>query len=320
MKTYVLEAIKRIKRFSEKFDVSSTLCDKTWVVFNDTGEREIYIFQPNGSVIITKNGVGIKGKWEWISTNKSLVINSNDKVIMLHPEYIDKTVLALTLDGTYKMVFLIEQGNKSSFAPKTLTELEQYFIDKEERLIAEEKRIKELNERRRKEDLMRFKEEVRRVKEEYERKQHEEMIRIIAERQKQEEEAKKRQKQEEEKLRVEQEKKRLEKEQQERVRKQKEREQIMARQKQEAKELSAQIDKLLVLISNPIVNFVFSILILGCFFKGKIINNPWLLFVLLSICALITYALHQIYNNIHIKRINEWKKKHPNDFRNIYLK
>lgn len=142
MKTYVLEAIRRIKRFSEKFDVSTTLCDKTWVVFNDTGERELYIFQPDGSVIITKNGIGIKGKWEWIATNKSLVINSNDNVIMLHPEYIDKTILALNLDGTQKMAFLIEQGNKEAFAAKTLAQLEQFFVEKEKQLIDDEnKRI-----------------------------------------------------------------------------------------------------------------------------------------------------------------------------------
>lgn len=163
MKTYVLEVIKRIKRFSEKFDVSSTLCDKTWVVFNDTGERELYIFQPNGSVIITKNGVGIKGKWEWISTNKSLVINSNDKVIMLHPEYIDKTILALNLDGTQKMAFLIEQGNKEAFAAKTLAQLEQYFENKEKLLIAEQNRkIAEEERKRIEEERRRTAEEERR--------------------------------------------------------------------------------------------------------------------------------------------------------------
>lgn len=80
-------------------------------MFNDTGERELYIFQPDGSVIITKNGIGIKGTWEWIATNKSLVINSNGKVIMLHPEYIDKTILALNLDGTNMMAFLIEENH-----------------------------------------------------------------------------------------------------------------------------------------------------------------------------------------------------------------
>lgn len=139
MKTYVLEAIKRIKRFSEKFDVSTTLCDKTWVVFNDTGERELYIFQPDGTTFITKNGVGIKGKWHWISANQSLIINKDDNVIMLHPEYIDKTILALNIDGTNKMAFLIEEKHLKSFPANTLAQLEQYFIRKERYLIEKDK-------------------------------------------------------------------------------------------------------------------------------------------------------------------------------------
>lgn len=139
MKTYVLEAIKRIKRFSEKFDVSTTLCDKTWVVFNDTGERELYIFQPDGTTFITKNGVGIKGKWHWVSANQSLIINKDDNVIMLHPEYIDKTILALNIDGTNKMAFLIEEKHLESFPANTLAQLEQYFIRKERYLIEKDK-------------------------------------------------------------------------------------------------------------------------------------------------------------------------------------
>lgn len=143
MKTYYLDVIQRIRRFSEQFNVSTTLCDKTWVVFNDTGEREVYIFKPDGTIYITNDGVGIKGKWEWISENKSLIINKDGNVIMLHPEFVDNTVLALTLDGTREMAFLIEQGDLDAFEAKTLTQLEQYFIDKENHYISEEKNIRE---------------------------------------------------------------------------------------------------------------------------------------------------------------------------------
>ena len=171
MKTYLLEVINRIKRFSEKFDVSTTLCNKTWVVFNDSGERELYIFQPDGSVIITNNGIGIKGRWEWISANNSLLIIRDDNVVMLHPEFIDSTILALTLDGTQKMAFLIEQANKEAFEAKTLTQLDKYFKKKEKLLIeAEERSRKEKEERERKEK----EERERKEREERERKKKEE--------------------------------------------------------------------------------------------------------------------------------------------------
>ncbi len=138
MKTYILDVIHRIRRFSEELDVATNLCNRTWTVFNDTGEREVYIFQNNGSVIITSDGIGIQGKWTWMPEDNTLIINKDGNVIMLHPEYIDKTILALTLDGTNKISFLIDQKNNVTFAPKTLDQLEQYFIDKEQRLIEAE--------------------------------------------------------------------------------------------------------------------------------------------------------------------------------------
>lgn len=172
MKTYFLDVIKRIKRFSEEFNVQTTLCDKTWTVFNDTGEREVYIFQPDGTVFITSNGIGIKGKWHWLSANRSLIINKDDNVMMFHPEFIDNTILALTLDGTSKMAFLIEQGNKNAFAAKTLAQLEDYFIIKEKKLIEDEKQRREEEERRKEEEKRRNEEEKRRKEEE----QHEKWL------------------------------------------------------------------------------------------------------------------------------------------------
>lgn len=192
MKTYFLDVIKRIKRFSEEFNVQTTLCDKTWTVFNDTGEREVYIFQPDGTVFITSNGIGIKGKWHWLSANKSLIINKDDNVMMFHPEFIDNTILALTLDGTNKMAFLIEQGNINAFAAKTLAQLEDYFVIKEKKLIEDEKRRREEEERRKEEEEKRRKEEEekRRKEEEDKRKKEEE------EKRRKEEEDKKRREEE----------------------------------------------------------------------------------------------------------------------------
>lgn len=180
MKTYFLDAIKRIKRFSEKFNVSTTLCDKTWVVFNDTGEREVYIFLPDESVFITSDGIGIKGKWHWVSANESLIINKDDNVLMFHPAFIDNTILALTLDGTNKMAFLIEQGNQNAFAAKNLSQLEKYFERKEQELIQaendriERERLQAIEDDRRHKAEEEKREEERRKKEEA--KRHEEWL------------------------------------------------------------------------------------------------------------------------------------------------
>jgi len=264
MKTYILEAYKRIKRFSEKFDVSTTLCDKTWVVFNDTGERELYIFQPDGTAFITKNGIGIKGLWQWVSANQSLIINKNDNVIMLHPEYIDKTILALNVDGTNKIAFLIEEKHLRSFPANSLAELEQYFIRKERYLIKKDKLRVEWDRLHRFETAIN--EADRRIKE------HKQWL-----------------KDNEERL------------------------------KTEAAALRKKLEtaKCLYIV---VFLFLFYQLILWIYNYKLLYENesfPYWLFCLLSSLSFIIAAI--IDNNRTKNRIINWKKEHPNDYRNEYL-
>lgn len=138
MKTYNLDVIHRIKRFSKEFNASKALCDKTWIVFNDSGKREVYIFQLGGTLYITIDGVGVIGKWKWVAANNSLIINRDGKVMVLHPEFIDNSILALNLDGTNEMAFLINQKNEQFAAAKKTSQLEQLLIEKENILMAEE--------------------------------------------------------------------------------------------------------------------------------------------------------------------------------------
>lgn len=57
MKTYLLDSINRLKRFSQNLDVQATLCGRSWLVFNDSGDKEVYIFEPDNSLVISIKGV-----------------------------------------------------------------------------------------------------------------------------------------------------------------------------------------------------------------------------------------------------------------------
>lgn len=153
MKTYLLDTVNRIKRFSQSLDVSTILCNKPWVVFNDTGAKELYIFDTDKTVLIINNGVGVRKTWNWVPANKSLTINlENDTVIMLHPEFVNDTILALNLDGTQNYSFLIDENNRQNFAPQTLSELQQYLEDIERKAIEAVERTR-LEERRQREEI-----------------------------------------------------------------------------------------------------------------------------------------------------------------------
>jgi hypothetical protein len=50
-------------------------------------------------------------------------------------------VLVLTLDGTKDCVFLIEDQNRQSFAPKTLAQLQNHFEEKERKVLEAEQQL-----------------------------------------------------------------------------------------------------------------------------------------------------------------------------------
>ena len=131
MKTYLLETLNRYKKFSESLDAKAVLSNKAWVVFNDEGEKQVYIFQEDGTVLITTNGIGSVKTWKYIPANKSILINGEDNsFVMLRTAFVDENILAFQLDGTDRYAFMIDENNKALFAPKTLEELNTYLVDK----------------------------------------------------------------------------------------------------------------------------------------------------------------------------------------------
>ena len=131
MKTYLLETLNRYKRFSESLDAKAVLSNKAWIVFNDEGEKQVYIFQENGTVLITTNGIGSVKTWKYILVNKSILIKGDgNSFVMLRTAFVDENILAFQLDGTDRYAFMIDENNKALFAPKTLEELNIYLVDK----------------------------------------------------------------------------------------------------------------------------------------------------------------------------------------------
>lgn len=176
MKTYLFDTINRFKRFSKQLDAKTIICDKAWQVFNDSGEKELYIFNTDGTVLITLNGVVTHGTWQFIAANDSLIITAANQSYMVHPAFLDDCLFALQVDGTDQVAFLIDQKNSQSFAPQTYQQVIDYFAGKEkqEQLLIERKRKQEEEERTRKaEELRRKAEQDRRLREQEENRKRE---------------------------------------------------------------------------------------------------------------------------------------------------
>lgn len=135
MRTYLLDIADRFRRFDEQLDVKALLCNKSWQVFNDSGVKEIYIFQEDGSLIISLNGKVNRATWQYIPANRSLIINSDNESYMLRPFFQDENLFTLQLDGTREYSFLLNEAQRASFPVESLSDLKFYLEHKEERLL-----------------------------------------------------------------------------------------------------------------------------------------------------------------------------------------
>lgn len=137
MKTYLFEKINQYKLLSEKLDAKAILSNKAWRVFNDNNEKQVYIFQDNGTVLVTTNGIGTKMSWEYLTANKSIIIkNSDNSFVMLHPAFVAQNILVFKLDGTERCAFMIDENSLELSCLKSLSDIEQYFIELEQKKLS----------------------------------------------------------------------------------------------------------------------------------------------------------------------------------------
>lgn len=130
MKTYIVNSIKKIRFYKENIDVKLYICDKPWQVFNDSGEKELYIFLSDGTLVISRNGDVTNAKWKYINANKSIITTTSNGSVMVHPAYNDDLVFALQKDGTDEYAILINEKSIDKFHPQNIMEIDRYFENK----------------------------------------------------------------------------------------------------------------------------------------------------------------------------------------------
>lgn len=158
MKTYLFEKINQYKALSEKLDAKAILSNKVWRVFNDSNEKQVYIFQDNGTVLVTTNGIGTKMSWEYLTANKSIIIkNSDNSFVMLHPAFVTQNVLVFKLDGTERCAFMIDENCLELSCLKSISDIEQYFIELEQKKLSLTQQEKSNQEAQRVEEIDRKK-------------------------------------------------------------------------------------------------------------------------------------------------------------------
>ena len=154
MKTYLLNIPNELKKFSQGLDAKALLCSKTWEVLNDEGNKQVFIFQNDGRLLISTNGNVTNSTWQFVTTNNSIVITAEGQTTMLRPAFIDGVIFALQKDGTKEALFLIDEQNKGICPQRALAELSEYFTQKlevETEAVKQRKLLQEQRERQQRE-------------------------------------------------------------------------------------------------------------------------------------------------------------------------
>lgn len=110
MKTYILDIIPKIQKFSKKLDKISVLTEKHWVMLDDSlNEKLVYIFrEKENQLLISADGKVEKGTWEYLGNN-SLLIDKNNESFLFKHGFIDDYILALKIDGKDEYAILVNE-------------------------------------------------------------------------------------------------------------------------------------------------------------------------------------------------------------------
>lgn len=119
MKTYITDILPKIQKFSKDLDDLTLLTNQHWVVIDEINTvKIIYYFKTNNELLISRNGIVEKGKWELLSNNSIIIDKENQSYLFKHG-FLDKNILALKIDTKEEYVFLINEnkynGNLNSF-------------------------------------------------------------------------------------------------------------------------------------------------------------------------------------------------------------
>ena len=126
MQTYLSDLIPKIQRFSKKLDDQVLLINKHWVVIDElSSSKNVYIFRPNGQLIISQNGKVEKAKWEYLDHMSILIDRSTESYLFKHG-FLDENILALKVDGRNEYAFMVNE-NKAGKEINTMTDLVSFL-------------------------------------------------------------------------------------------------------------------------------------------------------------------------------------------------
>ena len=122
MKTFISDIIPKFERFSKKLDDITLLKNQHWISIDDIKKsKRVFIFRDNSELIVSKDGIVEKGRWEYLG-NQSLLIELGKITYLVKNSFVDNDILALKLDSSSSYIIFVSE-TKSNLELNTIDDI-----------------------------------------------------------------------------------------------------------------------------------------------------------------------------------------------------
>ncbi len=154
MESIIENTLSQIQIYSQELKNINKIIGHPWIEINDNddnddiAQKRVLIFRKkNHELLISENGNVIKGKWEFLIQNKSLLLEEGSVTNMFNQCFIDDSVIILKKDGTDNYLLLVNENKiKEKITSDILKNLEKKYNVETSNIESDEKsKFKETN-------------------------------------------------------------------------------------------------------------------------------------------------------------------------------
>lgn len=128
MKTHLINLKKQLEHWNENLKVEETLCNSSWEIFSDDTSKDIFVFQKDGTLLVSTGGVVKEAKWQYLAPAGSILIKGmNRKSYMMKPYTQEGKIILLNLEGTQEFAILINQNYKDALKINSMQDIRLYL-------------------------------------------------------------------------------------------------------------------------------------------------------------------------------------------------
>ena len=107
MFSFLQNLLPRLRQFSQSLDQTELFVDKPWVLLDEDGQQQTYIFRRGGELLMSLDGQVQMGSWDYIAAAQSILIDRQVDKLLLNHFFFTDALLVLARDGRPDSKFVL---------------------------------------------------------------------------------------------------------------------------------------------------------------------------------------------------------------------